>query len=169
MRREGSKSVADKTEENKPAEPAKSDKNDDNPLDSLREASKGLLFMSESDRPVKPLLWKADGDTTKSGPISEDALKKDAKIPDGATIKPLTVEEFFKPATEKQDWFGPDETASADKFQALVDFMQKNLTDTKVFRVENSHPDDKSLIDVYVVGKTTGGDWAGVSTQLVET
>ena len=156
----------------KPTEPKKSDSS---PLAALRDAAKGLLFMSESDKPVKPFLWKGDaksGDGAKSepasGPFSEAALKTCAKIPDGATIKPLTVEEFFKPTTEKQDWFGPDETANAERFQALVDVLQKNLTDLTVCRVEGGEA-DKSIVDVYVVGKTTGGDWAGVSTQLVET
>jgi hypothetical protein len=49
------------------------------------------------------------------------------------------------------------------RFQNLVSILKQNLSQLQVYRVG-----DRS-IDVYIVGVTPGGDWAGLATKLVET
>ncbi len=139
----------------------------DSLLVTLRVATRGLLFPSESDKPIKAFSYRGD---SKKRVLVSRILNAIAKLPAGAIIKTPTVEEFFQPVTETQDWFGPDEIRAAARFQTLVDTLQNTLTNVRVFHVENALPDDPSVIAVYIVGQTLCGDgWAGVRTQLIET
>jgi len=49
------------------------------------------------------------------------------------------------------------------KFRDLVQTLKKTLKDIKVFKV------GKVEADVYIVGRTESGDWAGLKTKVVET
>lgn len=135
-------------------------------LKALRTAAKGLLFPSESDKPIKAFLWKSDGDSAKS--IDEATVRAAIQAPADAEITTQSVEKFFEPVVAEEDWHGPDEKAVMQRFRALVEALQKHLTGLTVFRVAGSGG-DTSAIDAYVVGRTASGEWAGVSTQLIET
>jgi histidine triad (HIT) family protein len=126
-------------------------------LSELRSAVRGLIFMSESDAPLKPFVWK--GVVIDSAAALLTHLEKDATIP----VQEVALEKFFAPMTTPQS--GDDDEAKADRvrFQALVAQLA-TLTETRVFRL-GSGPE----ILVYVVGKTPDGSAAGVSTQLTET
>ena len=65
-------------------------------------------------------------------------------------------------ATE-QDWHEAAEKAVVLQYRGLLDAIKKKLADAKVFKV------GKTKLDVYIVGKTDEGDWAGVKTVAVET
>lgn len=149
-------------------------KSGDDFLRELKKAVSGLLFPSESDKPVKAFLWKrskgqgGNGASVDSPATLEAQFRAMSHVPSGATIQTISVDEFFAPVTLEQDWFGNEEKARAKQFRELVVALEAGLTDRVVFRVSGAH-DDSSLVDVYVVGKTNLGDLAGVSTQLVET
>jgi GTPase len=49
------------------------------------------------------------------------------------------------------------------RFQNLVSVLKQNLSQLQVYRVGNTN------INAYIVGVTDGGEWAGLSTKLVET
>ena len=49
------------------------------------------------------------------------------------------------------------------KFRDLQQTLQDTLSDVKVFRVGETN------LDIYVVGKTPEGEWAGLKTEAVET
>ncbi|MBC7806039.1 MAG: hypothetical protein H7145_07795, partial [Akkermansiaceae bacterium] len=103
-------------------------------LAKLRAAAKGLLFMSESDKPIKAFVWKdvkAAGDT-----IDAAVLTAAKKVPDGATVTTRTVDDFFKNATANQAWFGEEEKAQAERFRALVAVLKEQLGGVQAFRVE---------------------------------
>ena len=138
----------------------------------LQTTVKGLLFPSESDKPLKAFLWQSP-ENAKNSPadnvdITSDTLKSSPQVPANATIETVTVKEFFAPVVAVQDWFGDDEKATAARFQALSDTLEKSLTKLSVFRVTGDSA-DTSKVTVYVVGRTPDGDLAGVSTQLIET
>ena len=134
-------------------------------LKALQAAAKGLLFPSESDKPVKAFEW--DG-VAGSGAVDVAALKASDKVPDGATVETVTLEKFFDPVIAPESWWGAEEKATAKSFQDLIAVLKANLTDMTVFRVAGTG-DDASLLDAYVVGRTPSGRLAGVQTQLVET
>ena len=95
----------------------------------LKQASKGLLFLSETDAPVE--------------------LR--------------TVDDFFAIATKEEDWHDEEERETVQQFQNLVSVLKHNLSQLQVYRIGSTN------IDAYIVGVAQSGDWAGLSTKLVET
>nr|WP_228056891.1 nuclease A inhibitor family protein [Tychonema sp. LEGE 07203] len=55
------------------------------------------------------------------------------------------------------------ERETVKRFQNLVRVLKQNLSNIQVYRVGNIN------INAYIVGVTDGGDWAGLSTKLLET
>lgn len=129
-------------------------------LQTLREATKGLKFQSESDYAVKPFVVRAnDKGAAQSAEDFVAAKKRDAS----AEVSESDLDSFFANAVQVQDWQSPEAQANAKKFQALVQLLKANLTDIKVYKIGETEA------DVYVVGQTTTGELAGVSTKVVET
>ncbi|WP_395092218.1 nuclease A inhibitor family protein [Armatimonas sp.] len=126
-------------------------------LTELRTAAKGLLFLSESDAPLKAFVWK--GVAIDSAATLLKQLHKDAATP----VQEIALTDFFAPMSTVQSWH--DEAARADvvRFQALVAQLAA-LTNTRVFRI-GTGPE----ILAYALGTTPDGHTAGVSTLLTET
>lgn len=126
-------------------------------LSELRAATKDLLFLSESDAPLKPFVWKGVAID------SPTALLAHLQLPPTTPVKELPLAEFFAPMTTPQD--GDDDAARADqaRFSALVARLAA-LESPRAYRLGNG-PE----IPVYVLGKTAIGETAGLMTQLTET
>ncbi|MEG3899207.1 MULTISPECIES: nuclease A inhibitor family protein [unclassified Microcoleus] len=74
------------------------------------------------------------------------------------------VDDFFAIiATQEDNWHDEEEREIVKRFQNLVNTLKQNLSQLQVYRVG-----DRS-IDAYIVGVAQNGDWAGLSTQVVET
>lgn len=125
--------------------------------DRLKSLTEGLSYQSESDYAVEPYAREAG----KGAPSAEEFAK--GREGEDAAVRELDFDSFFRNYTAEQDWWGDEERAVAAKFQALVKFLKESLKDIKVFRVGGVDA------DVYVVGKTASGDFAGVKTKVVET
>lgn len=123
----------------------------------LKSLTEGLSYQSESDYPVEPYVRGA-GD---GAPSSEEFAK--GREGDDAAVRELDFDSFFGNYMDEQDWWGEEERAVAKKFQALVAFLKESLKEIKVYRVGDVEA------DVYIVGKTASGDFAGVKTKIVET
>lgn len=132
-------------------------KTDEELFGALKEATEGLLFMSESDHPFEVIRW--DG----SKQLSPDYLRRAAGADSSARVEETTVEEFFRVPAGEQDWKGETQLAEARKFQRLRNLLEDNLTSIKVYRVGEIN------IGVYVVGMSAEGNCLGVSTRVVET
>ena len=125
---------------------------------ALKKASKGLLYPSESDEPFTAFTWgKADGT------LAPETVRKLTKRDTDEPVEEVSPADFFKDLTAEQDWHEKEEKAQVKKFRELEQALQGNLADVKVFRVGETN------IDIYVVGKTPEGDWAGLKTSAVET
>lgn len=125
--------------------------------DRLKSLTEGLSYQSESDYAVEPYAREAG----KGAPSAEEFAK--GREGEDAAVRELDFDSFFGNYTDEQDWWGEEERAVAAKFQALVKFLKENLKDIKVYRVGGVEA------DVYVVGKTSSGNFAGVKTKVVET
>ena len=119
-------------------------------LQSLRAASAGLEYPSESDAPFDAFWWPAPP-PSKSSP--RDALI--AHTPKGRPINELTPDQFFAELEQSDD--GP-------RFQHLRQTLQSHLTSLHVFRVGSS-----PKIDIYLLGPTKSGHWVGLHTTSIET
>jgi hypothetical protein len=130
--------------------------NDAQLIEAMKEATRGLTFMSESDYPLEVFDW---GQTA---PTPEFLRGLDDSAPD-APVETRTPAAFFRAATSEPDWKGADELAVAKRFQKLLRLLEENLADLKVFHVGTIN------MPVYVVGRSASGSWLGVSTRVVET
>ena len=152
-------------QETKAEQPASSGRTSAAALKAIRGAAKGLLYQSETDKPVKAVLWKLES-PGKEAAIDADAVRASAQVPAESTVREIDVETFFAPMTAAQDWHGDEEQRTAEGFRALLRVLREQLTDLKAFRV-GAEEDTKA--DIYVVGRTGEGDIAGIATQVVET
>ena len=123
-------------------------------LTALREAIKDLLYQSESDEPFEVVDWK---NVAHFG--SETLLKGRKDI----VAQVIPLEDFFKDLTEEKKWHGAEEKAAVKRYRKLKETINKHLADVKVFRI------GKIEMDIFIVGKTKAGVWAGIKTKAVET
>lgn len=160
-------------------------------IDRLNDATKDLLYMSESDYPLEPFIWKLEAqsldDAQKESdkkvveetptenlapndsssnvfapPLSEDVLKHTNREAE-TKIEETTLHTFFYRPTQIEDWYGDEEKATAQQFSVLKKLLEANLKDIKVFRL------GEIAIDVYVVGVDKDGNLAGIKTTVIET
>ncbi len=125
---------------------------------ALKKASKGLLYPSESDEPFQVFTWGKG-----SGQLTAKRVRELAGHEGDERVEEVSVADFFKDLTADQDWHGRKEKAAMKKFRALEQTLAQNLADAQVFRVGETN------LDIYIVGKTADGEWAGLHTQAVET
>src|SRR5436309_2216284 len=117
-------------------------------LDTLKKASKGLVYTSETDAPLEPFAWEGGGKLTAA------RVRELAVAEKGTAVEQTTLADFFGAV--------PDE--DKEKFQALTKALQEQLSGVKVFKVG-----DEAERQVYLVGKAPDGRWAGLKTTVVET
>ncbi|MBW4490664.1 MAG: nuclease A inhibitor family protein [Trichocoleus desertorum ATA4-8-CV12] len=127
-------------------------------VSKLKAACSGLQFMSESDYPFEVFIWEGKAQET----WTPEKVAQHTGHPADTSVKVVTLVDFFRPATEEQDWFGLQEQESAAKFKNLESAIASTLHNVKVYRVGQIE------IDVYILG-TCGNDCVGLSTKLVET
>lgn len=130
----------------------------DEVLNALREATQGLLYMSESDEPFAVVHWKGDGKSLDSKKL----LALSGHKP-GAPVQAVLLDDFFKDLTTERDWYGKEEKEDVQRYRHLLTVIKANLPEAKVFRI------GKINVDLYIVGQTRDGDWVGVKTAAVET
>jgi len=116
----------------------------------LKQASQGLLFLSETDAPFEVISWQTQEQLTQA------KLLQLTNHPPDAPVEMQTIDEFFAIATAEEDWHDQDERETAKRFQNLVSILKQNLSQLQVYRVGSID------IDAYIVGVTDGGEWAGL-------
>jgi hypothetical protein len=118
-------------------------------VDALAKASKGLLFPSETDAPLEPFLWENAGDK-----LSKDRVRQLAGAAKGAAVEETTLDDLLSTVPEED----------RPQFDKLAAAIKQQLSGVKVYKVG-----DEPEKQVYVVGKTSDGKWAGLKTTVVET
>lgn len=115
-------------------------------LQRLRAAAGDLTYPSDSDEPFDPFAWPdAPGDAA-------------AQVRGRAAHRPVEVVpagRFFAELADADD---------ADRFAALHVELGRLLSGLTVVRVAG-----RPEVDVYLIGRTVGGGWAGLHTVSVET
>ena len=136
------------------------EKNQPGLFSDLKIASEGLIYISETDAPFEPFIWKTEKPLTEVTAL--DVIKFAEQKPD-AKVAEKTLDDFFRQPTEIQDWFGDEEKAQVEKYLKLKELLTEKLKGTKVFKIGDVQ------IDIYIVGIDAVGNWAGVKTKAVET
>lgn len=125
---------------------------------TLKKASEGLQYPSETDAPFEPFEWPGE-----QGKPDKARVLVLTGLPAGTPVKVKSLDAFFKDATEEQDWQDAEVKAEVQKFKQLVQAIKDALADVKVFLVGKG-----SEKDAFIVGRTDAG-WAGLRTKVVET
>jgi hypothetical protein len=125
--------------------------NDSSLLDDLRKASAGVEYPSESDAPFDPFHWTAQA--VRGGSALEQITARGGA---GRKVEQVSIEQFFEPLRESDD---------ADRFTALRRVLESRLTKLKIFRVGAG----EVKVDIYLIGQTPSGNWAGLHTTSIET
>jgi hypothetical protein len=114
----------------------------------MNAAAKGLLFPSESDAPIEAFTWPG-GD----GPPTEAVVRTNAKVKKDTPVQQIALTDLTRTIPEE----------SRGDFLPLFGLLAHHLSGTTVFKVGEVN------MDVYIVGRTTDGQYAGVKTEVVET
>jgi hypothetical protein len=131
-------------------------KTDEQILNELKEASAGLLFMSESEYPFEAVRLGVVEPTPAS-------LRQLSGGEADAPVETRSLEDFFRIAASEEEWRSFAERADAKKYQALAALLKENLKHVKAYRVGSVN------IPVYLIGQSAQGNWLGLSTRVVET
>jgi hypothetical protein len=142
----------------------------------LSAVAPGLLYLSESDRPVEVVQIAG------AGPIDANnahALLQAVYVPRPGEpglldreVEVLTVGDALDRFTVLQPWWDPYYFDMAPQWHALQALLEDQLLDTVTVRLGTRYPGSPYLsgaIDVYVLGVSADGDLVGVWTVSVET
>jgi Nuclease A inhibitor-like protein len=132
-------------------------KTDEQLLTELAQATDGLLFMSESDYPFEPVRWSEQTELTL------EAVRRLTGHDESAPIETQSVNGLFHVAASEADWKNAQQLAAARRYQALMRWLQDNLTAVRVYRI------GRIQIDVFIVGRSAVGSWVGLQTRVIET
>ena len=124
---------------------------------TLLKAAEGLLYPSESDYPFEYFEWQ-----TTNEKLSKKEMCQLSGLSSGVPIETLSLEKFFEPVTQIQDWYGEEEKASTEEFKNLKLVLETTLQDIQVFKA------GKVEASVYITGKDVEGKRVGLFTKVVE-
>jgi hypothetical protein len=127
-------------------------------VDSLKAIVAGLTWMSESDYPFEVLQLP---DRATLLPIGE--LLPLTGHDSDTLVEEISLQNFFSPAIQPQDWHEEADKQRMRHFQTLLQWIEQHLSDVKVYRVGTI------AIDVYIIGKIESGAWISLSTRVIET
>lgn len=116
---------------------------------TLKAATAGLTYPSESDESFDVFCWETARPTSAREQIV-------AREKPGRVIQEQDVNDFFGAL---------DDADERDRYRALRRAIESQLSGVQVFRVGVGEP----RVDVYLIGRTRYGDWAGLHTVSVET
>jgi hypothetical protein len=117
-------------------------------LRAIARASAGLTYPSESDAAFESFRWPAASPRESA----RDAAARRGK--GGARVEELSAADFFAELEGSDD---------ARRYADLRRTLEARLSGLKVIRV------GERKLDVYLIGRTHAGDWAGLHTTSVET
>jgi hypothetical protein len=149
---------------------------DEAALSALESAAAGLWYTSESDYPLDVVLL-ADPGVSLTVDNATTILAPAYSYRDGTlTLEERAVDEvslgvIFDRYTVPQDWWDDTMRADAARWQALRAIFELQLDTPHAFRLggRDSLGTMVGDIDIFVLGRTSTGAWAGVRTVSIET
>jgi hypothetical protein len=123
----------------------------------FQNAIANLLWISEADYSWEVKLWENVGELSPEKVL--ELTGHNLETP----IETVNLEQFFQHITQSQSWHNEQEKEDVRRYQALVQLIKDNLTNTLVYRVGSVE------IDLYVIGQTQSNNYLILSTKSVET
>lgn len=134
-------------------------------IEQLQRATSGLLWTSESDSPFAAFVWEKPPSLLGNvkGNFTPQDLRERLGLPPDIPVERVEFDRFFAGVTREEDWHDKTAAEEVRQYRALVELLRDSLQDITVYRVGEIE------IEIYIVGQTPSGNWAGLSTQAVET
>lgn len=123
----------------------------------LEEAVKGLEMPSETDEPFRVVFWPLEKSQLTNSEVAFYAAERA-----DAPVETRSVAEFFQDAATVEDWMDDAERADAKRFQNLVETLNAELKNPRVYLIGERER------TAAVIGQVEGG-FGGVITLVVET
>ncbi|WP_232326018.1 nuclease A inhibitor family protein [Spirosoma montaniterrae] len=127
--------------------------------DQINPLVTGLFYPSESDEPLDAVACYLKQEEL----LTTSQIKDWQMLPPSVYVEEVPVADFWEPVLTEHDWYGDEEKARTAQFQQLKAVIDSQLTTQQVFRVGEYE------IDVYLLGRLSTGDRAGLKTKIVET
>jgi hypothetical protein len=108
-------------------------------IEKLKEASTGLLMMSESDYPFEVVQWEGAAPATQEKILQ---LTGSQDLP----IEIVDLDYLFRNCAFEQEWHNELQKKDVQKFQTLIQTLKDNLSNISVYRVGQIN------IDAYLIG-----------------
>ena len=125
----------------------------------LSQLTDGLYVISESDYPFEVLTL--DPEMMVAALTPEDILLQLAPL--AVAWQNRTPDEFLGRMCRIADWMTEEECATANRFAALLSFVNNDSDTVGVFKV------GIIKIECYIIGRTCAGEWWAIKTHTVET
>ncbi|MFO0589363.1 MAG: nuclease A inhibitor family protein [Polyangiaceae bacterium] len=129
----------------------------DDTEEALTTAALDLLFPSESEAPIELYKWPLASEPTPAALLAAEGRPADTHVETG------TAESEVGPLTKAPPGADDIERGLAARFQTLLETLNSNLFNVRVYRV------GRVDIDVYILGRSAAGAWLGYKTHVVET
>ncbi len=126
-------------------------------VEEVRKLSEGLYYISETDAEIIPFAGE------KAAAVTKEEVLRQTKAAAETPVEERNFAEIFRRLTAVQDWYGEEEKETAARFGKLMDFLEKNLKDLKVYKVGSIQ------LKIYFVGLDAEGRLRGIQTEAVET
>ncbi len=123
----------------------------------LEAACRGLVYMSETDCPISPVLETSPREST----LAEFVSRNLPAAP--RFIEENPASNFFDRLIVDRDWHSASDKKLVRRFRRLESVLTDNLGDVKMFRA------GRVQIEIFVLGRDDEGNIAGVRTSAVET
>jgi hypothetical protein len=126
------------------------------PIQEIKKASEGLLFISETDHPFEIVELKEGNN------IEEMLLQLTGKAP-GPPIETQTLDHFFRNHIKSYETDTDEQKQNIRRFIQLKNVLNEHLSNIKVYRI------GEVQVDAFIIGQLKNGKYAGLRTKLVET
>ena len=124
-------------------------------IETLTQASQGLLMPSESEYPFEVFVWE-------DVELTPEKILELTNYPPETSIEQVELDYFFRNVAIEKDWHDEIQRENVTKFQNLIQVIKGNLAEIRVYRIGTIE------VNVYIVGKTNDGV-AGLVTKVIET
>ena len=123
----------------------------------IKAAVGDLQMPSETDAPMRVEFWPSE-----KSAISPAEVALFAAVKTQDSVETQSVEQFFAGAVLIEDWMSDDEKATAKRFQTLVEVLNAELENPRVYLFGERER------TVVIIGHVKGG-FGGLMTLVVET
>jgi len=128
-------------------------------LQPLLTAAAGLLFRSESDYPFAPFTHENPG----GGPLEVPQLLSWLALPPDTPVQRQELAYFFRNHTREPLGASAEQTELAHRFQRLQAALEAAL------RAPTAYCVGQTQVQAYLLGQDPDGNFAGLTTTLIQT